>query len=235
MDKLDTTDLKIIYPSNLRKWPGTVYQRKDDDKWRVVIKSKDYKFDKTMSNRDDAEKLLREKVMEYRLKIKNLIFPILVDGKVSHYEVELTKNKRMKIDECDLELINLYIVSVTQGYACTTIKNRTTYVHNLIMRHTPGNLTVDHINRDKLDNRRCNLRLATITQQMTNRFNKNNKSGIRGVCMKGGNRWVAQWLDHDGKRHTKSFSINKYGVEESKALATKTRDEAIKNNPHYLI
>lgn len=48
------------------------------------------------------------------------------------------------------------------------------------------NLPVDHINRDPWDNRLCNLRIATDTQNNRNRgVYKNNKSGYKGVSLDG--------------------------------------------------
>ena len=49
---------------------------------------------------------------------------------------------------------------------------------------------VDHANNDSLDNRRCNLRPATMSQQQVNanKIRSNNTSGQRGVW-RSGNRW----------------------------------------------
>lgn len=59
---------------------------------------------------------------------------------------------------------------------------------------TQNGLVVDHVNRDKLDNRQMNLRQASRSQ---NEYNKpaprNNTSGYKGVVyVKSVKRWVAQ-------------------------------------------
>ena len=73
---------------------------------------------------------------------------------------------------------------------------------------------VDHIDRNGLNNLRCN------TREGGNRVNANNKSmqtnntsGTIGVFFEDGSkaRWRAQWSDIDGKKHNKSFSVAKYG------------------------
>ena len=68
----------------------------------------------------------------------------------------------------------------------------------------PTGMEVDHKNRDKLDNRWSNLRLATESQQ---RFNgglkSNNKSGHTGVCRKQdrGGEWWGAYVTLHGKHH----------------------------------
>ena len=51
---------------------------------------------------------------------------------------------------------------------------------------------IDHINRDKLDNRKCNLRISDKTGNNRNvGLQKNNTSGITGV---GWNRQMNKWI-----------------------------------------
>lgn len=66
-------------------------------------------------------------------------------------------------------------------------------MHRVIMNN-PNGLQVDHIHHDTLDNRKCNLRTCTASQNMMNRgLFKNNKSGYTGVYLcKKSNKWRAQ-------------------------------------------
>jgi hypothetical protein len=69
-------------------------------------------------------------------------------------------------------------------------------VHVLLARElldAPPGIYVDHINGDPLDNRRCNLRLATPLQNMQNTGpRKHNTSGFKGVKrQRGRDRWRA--------------------------------------------
>jgi hypothetical protein len=62
----------------------------------------------------------------------------------------------------------------------------------------PPHLQVDHINRDPLDNRLCNLRLCTQSQNNANQTFRKNKTGFLGVyCNRGGRYRVG--VKCDGK------------------------------------
>lgn len=86
-------------------------------------------------------------------------------------------------------------VSTTSGYARLNVDGVLYLSHRLAWVHFYGciseALVIDHINRVRTDNRICNLRLATNTQ---NRYNtktqSNNTSGTQGVTYhKGTDKW----------------------------------------------
>lgn len=73
------------------------------------------------------------------------------------------------------------------------------FVMNVIDEHDIQ-ITVDHINHNTLDNRRCNLRIANQSEQSMNQgIQCNNTSGITGVSWKKKiGKWQAQ-IGHNGK------------------------------------
>ena len=79
----------------------------------------------------------------------------------------------------------------------------------------PGDLTVDHINRNKLDNRLVNLRLATQAQQNMNKgLRSNNTSGFKGVCWHRENRkWRAKVYIKGKGKHLGYFATKEEAVE----------------------
>lgn len=73
-------------------------------------------------------------------------------------------------------------------------------LHRAILA-APKHLHVDHINGDPLDNRRCNLRLATQSQNMGNARRHHDNTGFKGTTLnKKTGRWVAQ-ICVRGKRY----------------------------------
>ena len=82
------------------------------------------------------------------------------------------------VDRRDLKGLDLSSLRISSsGYAVVG----TEFLHRLIMR-PPKNMQVDHKNKDKLDNRRCNLRICTVSENAMNRGKtKYNTTGFKGV------------------------------------------------------
>ena len=129
------------------------------------------------------------------------------------------------IDLDDIERIKQYRWSTNKNreknlyVQCTKLR---TGLHRFIMNVTDSKTIVDHINRNPLDNRKCNLRICTNQQNICNcDIPKNNKSGCKGVY------WAK-----DKQKWTVQISINnktKYiGRYSSYEEAVKARIEAAK-------
>jgi len=86
----------------------------------------------------------------------------------------------------------------------------------------PAGLEVDHINHNRLDNRRCNLRIATRRENCANtRPTVNCSSGYKGVSFcKQTKKWRA-FVTPDGRATT---TIGRYDTAEEAALV---RDQAV--------
>lgn len=74
------------------------------------------------------------------------------------------------------------------GYRIVRVDGKMIGAHRIawIMLHDkiPDGMEIDHIDCNPLNNRICNLRLASRLQNTTNRkMHKNNASGFKGVCM----------------------------------------------------
>jgi hypothetical protein len=69
----------------------------------------------------------------------------------------------------DYEVISQYNWSLSsRGYLINTSKDKMISIHRLIM-NAPSDLMVDHINHNKLDNRKENLRLCNASQNNINK------------------------------------------------------------------
>jgi hypothetical protein len=89
----------------------------------------------------------------------------------------LTQRQFTIVDDEDYDKLNkynwcaIYKKHTNSFYACRGIrgiKHKTIYMHRVIL-DAPDTMEVDHINGDTLDNRRCNIRLATGSMNQKNR------------------------------------------------------------------
>lgn len=96
-------------------------------------------------------------------------------------------------------------------------KVKLTKLHREVMGFPKQGLDTDHINRDKLDNRKSNLRLVTHRENVINSSKySTNRSGVRGVYKKG-SKWAAQI-----RVNTKAIYLGTYTTVENAAKAYKS-------------
>jgi hypothetical protein len=145
---------------------------------------------------------------------------------VSHRELKLTNGMVALVDAEDYERVAGYNWGV--GPICGYVRRSerkngkvlTHSLHRTIMGLLPGQghgRQVDHINRDKLDNRKANLRICTPKQNAGNRglLRKSNKSGYRGV------HYVAR-----SKKYLATIGNKRLGLFATAEEAARVRDRA---------
>lgn len=98
-------------------------------------------------------------------------------------------NKTFLIDKNDFDNVSKHIWSYDGNYVSTIYKRGKRKIHLRLhvfimfgYEHQPSGTEVDHINRNKLDCRKENLRIANrLNNTRNSSIRKNNKSGITGV------------------------------------------------------
>lgn len=129
-------------------------------------------------------------------------------------EIKLTKGKIAIVDDEDFEMISMFKWQVNGcGYAVSNKNGVKISMHRLIAK-TPEGMLTDHINGDRLDNRRCNLRICTNKENARN-LKPNPKSAVKskGVSLQWGKYRAS--ITVDGKR--KSLGVFNYEKEASNA------------------
>ena len=110
---------------------------------------------------------------------------------------------RARVDPSDYALVGSHHWILINGYAYTKITNRYFSMHKMIMGESPtGGLSVDHIDNDRLNNCRSNLRWATTTEQCRNRSSSRRThhelSGVVGVSETRNGKYTARFKGKHG-------------------------------------
>ena len=156
-------------------------------------------------------------------------------------EIQLTRGYVAFVDDEDFERMSKH-----KWIANITKRSNTVYAHNidysdykkpisnlmhrLILNVANSDITVDHINGNGLDNRRCNLRLATLTQQQFNiKSRRGSSSKFKGVSFDNQYKlWIAQ-IRINGKNKKLGRFISE------KEAALRYNEEAIKFHGEFVL
>lgn len=145
------------------------------------------------------------KILKRTVRDRNEI--IYKDGyaEIVLYNFEHNEIARTLIDTDDVELVLNYKwnFDLRHNYATTRVKQKHLGLHQLIMdtKKLGHSVVVDHINRDGLDNRRSNLRVANKSVNAINSgLRINNKSGVTGVSFSNVHNLWRSYINFEGKR-----------------------------------
>jgi hypothetical protein len=106
--------------------------------------------------------------------------------------IKLNRGYEALVDDEDFERVNQFRWFITiNGYASRTInfksgpqETKTQKMHRFIL-NVPDDMETDHINHNRLDNRKCNLRICTKSENQHNaKVRKDSISGYKGVSQR---------------------------------------------------
>ena len=137
-------------------------------------------------------------------------------------EIILTQGKVAIVDDDDFEWLSKFKWHFKR-YAARTNRENGKQINILMHReilNPPENYEIDHINGDKLDNRKTNLRICSHSQNEQNcPVRKNNRSGFKGVTWhKKAKKWGARICINGKKR--------RFGLHNSPEEAANAYDKA---------
>lgn len=127
-------------------------------------------------------------------------------------QIPLTQGKFALVDDEDFQMLSEFKWQYgSWGYATRAVRidGRIKHIrmHRLVMG-TPDDVDIDHINGDKLDNRRENLRVCNDSQNQANiGIRKNNTTGYKGVSYnKRRNNYMATIRVNGNKKYLGSYT-----------------------------
>lgn len=135
--------------------------------------------------------------------------------------IELSQNKYALVDDEDYEYINQWKWYYHKGYAVRNQNKKQISMHRVIT-NCFGDIDIDHINRNRADNRKSNLRICNDSLNQANTSKKTtNTSGYKGVSWnKQANKWTAQITVNNSRIHLGYF--------DNKETAARKYDEKAK-------
>jgi len=117
-----------------------------------------------------------------------------------YYEMVINNNQIVIFDKIDYNWIKEYTWRISNEYVVTGDKGEKhksihrELLQKILSRDLKNDEYPDHINRNPLDNRRCNIQLSNIKESNQNRgLFKNNTSGVKGVSF---NDYYNKWQSY---------------------------------------
>ena len=146
-------------------------------------------------------------------------------------EITTSQGESVLVDDDDMVLVRH--ITWSKSKSCRYVRGwsngKNISIHRLITG-APDGVSVDHINGNKLDNRRPNLRFCSHSENMKNRRpNINGRSGYKGVVVLQNGRFRAK-IDSDGRR----YELGVYGCERDAVIAYNAAAKVLHGQHAYL-
>ena len=108
----------------------------------------------------------------------------------------------------DVDLSDYNLCLNRDGYVQFCCKGKNVLLHRYVLGLKTGDgLEVDHVDQDKTNNQRVNLRIVTRRQNIHNfPLTKRNTSGFKGITKTKNGKWLAQMQSKvNGKKFNRSL------------------------------
>lgn len=157
------------------------------------------------------ERMLKNSKKYLELKNPKQITPNKIIEK-ENYLIIICSNKEVLIDKDDYNKIKNERWFVSNGYCCNSKYNS---LHRKIMNAKKGQI-VDHINSNKLDNRKENLRFVTKSQNGQNRkcrgysYNKKTKKWIVNIVVNKKKYYIGNFSTEEEAKNARKQAEIKY-------------------------
>lgn len=125
----------------------------------------------------------RSEIRHFRMADALKPRPAIIKGDVAYIPIGIdAKDGYTLVDKSYAYLADEYKFYLnSSGYPITTIDHKPMRIHHLVMGNPGKGKQVDHINRNRLDNRTANLRVVSSAENVHNSTRANGISGYRGV------------------------------------------------------
>ena len=144
------------------------------------------------------------------------------------------KNGMVLVDDEDYDWLNKYSWYINDGYIVTNIKinneQNKKYIHRLIIGEQ-NKFDIDHIDHNKFNNCKNNLRIVNKSQNAMNKKSQKNSSSIfKGVSW---NKALKKWKS-DIKLNGKSYYLGYFAFEIDAAMAYNNKAKELFGEYAYL-
>jgi len=161
---------------------------------KFVARTRDMRYGNTRSCGCLASDHGRKIGIQKRVQWK----PIRISNDPSVFGIPLGRTSKYAIvDKKDLQIVKPYRWILSgNGYVHAHVqregKNDKVLMHRLLLGLSDPDVEVDHVNHNRQDNRRCNIRICSRMKNCWNTSMKsNNTSGCMGVYQDRTGKWIA--------------------------------------------
>jgi hypothetical protein len=138
------------------------------------------------------------------------------------------------VDEDDFEKVNKYKWHLSNGYACGTIEKKKILLHHFVFKKPTEANVIDHINQDKLNDEKLNLREASISENNHNKKKNTTietSSKFKGVSWnKNAKKWKSQCSNEKKEIYLGAFDSEEEAAKQYDIYTFKIRGIEANNN-----